>query len=82
MQMSDGSGVLEGNTLTQLSTLRTGGGLIKITLHKGSSGLSCSAVASHAREVGAGPTKDKTPSGENVYVLSMTPTAMGCRITR
>ena len=86
MQMKDGSGprlwLLKGNTLQMLTVYQKGGSTLVITFRKGDAGLTCSAAAGFAREIGAGPTTDKSPGGGNVYVLSSRPTGTSCQITR
>jgi hypothetical protein len=84
--VKDGSGqylwLLEGDTLTSLRVFETGGMIRKIKFDKSATGLKCTASATLAREVGAGPTKDRAAVGGKVQVLSARPTSSSCRIAK
>ena len=84
-QMKDGQQTLwlfETNTLTQLRVLEVGAVTLRIIFEKGAAGLGCSAVASIAQEVGAGPTTNKPllQGGGLVQSLSATPTSSTCKV--
>jgi hypothetical protein len=84
--VKDGSGqylwLLEGDTLTSLRVFETGGMIRKIKFDKSAAGLKCTASATLAREVGAGPTKDRAAVGGKVQVLNARPTSSSCRIVK
>lgn len=86
IEAKDGSGqllwLLEGDTLTSLRVFETGGMIRKIKFEKSASGLTCTASATFAREVGAGPTKDRAAVGGKVEILSARPTTSSCRIVK
>jgi hypothetical protein len=78
---ADALWLLEENRLTVLTVNETGGAVLKISLQKGPSGLSCSATSTLAREVGAGNSKQTSASGGMVVTLSARPLGTPtCRI--
>jgi hypothetical protein len=74
--------VYEANTLTWLSVLKTGATTLKITFKRGPAGLTCSAVAAVAQEVGAGPTtvNPNDGGGGTAQVLWARPTSSTCTV--
>ena len=73
--------LLEGNTLVLFAVLETGGVTVKVTFDKRPSGWSCSAVQALAREIGAGPMRDKSDiGGGKVEVLKASPTSSSCKV--
>ena len=73
---------LEGNTLTLLRVFDVGGRVMKFTLTRSGSSLSCTIRGSNAREVGAGHTKAKSAFGDQVEILSMRQTSSDCRVSK
>ena len=87
-EMNDGSGavvwLIEGQSLVALRVYEVGGVAIRIKFEKAGTDYVCSVDAPMAREVGAGPTKDKSAmqGGGKVEVISAKVTASSCRVSK
>jgi hypothetical protein len=85
-QKKDGSATVlwmfEAGALTRLGVVEVGGGLLKINFNKtATTGLTCTASVTPAREVGAGNRIDKSPAGGKVETLSARPVGtLTCRV--
>ncbi len=82
IQGSDGPRLftLQGNTLSMLRVHQVGGHVLKITLRKDATGLSCSSDSKMAREVGAGDMKTTALGGGKAEVRNARQISSTCKV--
>lgn len=77
--------ILDGSTLTRLSTVQTGAFKLTITFARTEEKWTCQVENTMAKEVGKGPTRQKGVStetqGDNVDILNLKQLSSSCAVT-
>ena len=75
--------LLQGNTLTQLRVFQVGAHILKISLEKSATGLTCKASYSLAQERRSGTTSvpANEGGGSNIEVWKVRPTSSSCKVS-